>query len=497
VSRDGRATLWVFAGAGAILALPALLVRRPPVLDLPQLLEQVVLLGRVLGGRDPELELHAAGPNRLGYLLVLLARAVGGDAWGPRLAVALAIAVWVAAVAWICVRLERPLAAGLLATTLAYSSLLYAGFFNFLAGVVPLAFWAVELRRDPARSPAWAMALRSLAGALLLYLAHALWLVVGGFAVATWVLLFRFSRREALARAAGVAPVVALALAWSGELAAAGWQSNVRMLVAPLDRLTSPRFLTTVFWGGLEGWVEVALFGALVLWLAGSGVAAWRARGRGADSFLLLFGALALLLVFLAPGKMDHTVLFAWRWGPFAALALLLGVPPPPLPARAATACAAAVVVLFALATARAWHAFERDELRGFEAALAAVPEGGRVVGLDFVRRSPRFKVQPFFQMSAYAAVERRAETSFSFAGVASSLVTYRELPRTRSFTPSLESYPFWVRAGDLEFFDVVLFHGDARASAWLAERLPGLIPVAGDGRWWLLARPGRAAEAK
>jgi hypothetical protein len=487
---------WAFVGAGAILTLPALLVRRPPVLDLPQLLEQVELLGRVLAGRAPDLELHAAGPNRLGYLFVLLGRVAGGDAWGPRLAVALAVAVWIASVAWICVRLGRPLGAGLLATTLAYSSLLYAGFFNFLAGVVPLAFWAVELRRDPAHSPAWAIALRSLAGALLLYAAHALWLVVGGFAVATWVLLVRFSRREALARAAGVAPVVALALAWSGQLATGGWQSNVRMVVAPLDRLTSPRFLTTVFWGGLEGWVEVALFGVLVLWLAGSCVVAWRTRGRGADSFLLLFGALTLLLVFLAPGKMDHTVLFAWRWGPFAALALLLGAPPL-LPPRVATAGAAAVVLVFALATARAWRGFEREDLRGLEAALAAVPEGGRVLGLDFVRRSPRFKVQPYVQMFAYASVERRAATAFSFAEVASSLVTYRDLPRPRAWTPSLESFPFWVRAGDLEFFDVVLFHGDAGASAWLTERLPGLIPVAGDGRWWLLARPGRAAEAK
>jgi hypothetical protein len=492
---SGRATKWAFLGAGAILTLPALLVRRPPVLDLPQLLEQVVLLGRVLAGREPELELHAAGPNRLGYLFVLLARAAGGDAWGPRLAVAFAVAAWVASVAWICVRLDRPLAAGLLATTLAYSSLLYAGFFNFLAGVVPLAYWAVELRREPARSPAWAIALRSFAGALLLYAAHALWLVVGGFAVATWVLLVRFSRREVLARAAGVAPVVALALAWSGELAAGGWQSNVRMVFAPLDRLTSPRFLTTVFWGGLEGWVEIALFGVLVLWLAGSCVVAWRTRGRGAESFLLLFAGLALLLVFLAPGKVDHTVLFAWRWGPFAALALLLGAPAP-LPARVATA-AAAVVLVFALATARAWRGFEREDLGGFESALAAVPEGGRVLGLDFVRRSPRFKVQPYLQMFAYAGVERRAATSFSFAEVASSLVTYRELPRPRAWTPSLESFPFWARESDLDSFDVVLFHGDERASAWLAERLPGLVPVAGEGRWWLLARPARAAEGR
>ena len=95
----------------------------------------------------------------------------------------------------------RPVAAAVLVSPLLYGSAFYGGFFNFVAGAAALAFWTWELEESRRDRPFARILISSAVGAALLYFVHVLWLAVGGFAIATCVLLHRFRPAEALARA--------------------------------------------------------------------------------------------------------------------------------------------------------------------------------------------------------------------------------------------------------------------------------------------------------
>ena len=80
-----------------------------------------------------------------------------------------------------------------------------------------------------------------------------------------------------------------------------------------------------------------------------------------------------------------------------------------------------AFLAAYCLATAAAWSAFERDELRGLDTALAALPPTPRLLGLDFVRHSPRMKRQVYMHFNAYAQLLHGGRLNFSFAVAARS----------------------------------------------------------------------------
>ncbi len=461
-------------------------------MDLPLLLEQAARSVEILqGGRD-DLLIDWVGPNKLGPALTLLARSAGGATWAPRLAVMFVAALWIAALHEVAARARRPAAAALLVTPLLFGSAFYAGFLSFLTGAAALAFWVRELEAERRQRPFLPVALSTAAGAALLYFCHALWLVAGGFAVATCVLLHRFRLRETLARAAGATPFALLLVCWSGGLNAGGWQSSLHWMVDPVERVTSLGMAASLALGGLRHPVERAVLLVLLAWIAGGTIRALRERGAGVHPFLLCVGLVLAVLALLAPDTVDKTMFFAWRWGGFALACLVLAVPEPRVDGRLLLTGAAVVVASHLAATAGVWARHGRIAMAGFEPVLAAVPAGAKLVAVDLGARDPELALSPFTHAHVWAAVERGAMVPFTFADLGNSWVRWRDpLARRRS-----ADYGHWSGAS--------LRRGDLAGHSHLLARCPagsecrpdpsGLRRVAGGGDWALFEIRGSSA---
>ncbi len=148
-------------------------------------------------------------------------------------------------------------------------------------------------------------------------------------------------------------------------------------------------------------------------------------------------------------------------------------------------AVAGLLLITLTTATAAAWRAFERQELAGLEASLAAIEGPAKVLGLDFVRTSPRIDGFPYYHLFAYAQVLGGGTLNRSFADDASSLVVFRDLPRSYRWTDRLDWRPERFRESDRDFFDYLLVHARPETHrSFLAD--PHLEPVTRELPWRL-----------
>ena len=218
---------------------------------------------------------------------------------------------------------------------------------------------------------------------------------------------------------------------WYPTFTASGFDSATTWGHTLLQRL-HPGWLLGSALGGLHGGVEPALTAILIAWL---GLGWWQSResgepGRRVDRDLALAGLLFLAAAFALPSVHQHTIFFASRWVPIAAVLLVLACPPPRLRPFLELGFPLLLVAGLSAATTATWIAFEDEELDGFPEALARLPAEPRVLGLDFVRTSERIRDFPYYHLYAYAQVLRGGELNRPFANEASSLVVYRDLPR-------------------------------------------------------------------
>lgn len=483
---------YVLALLAAVVVLTT--ARRPPVLDLGQQLDQVRLAAAAWSGGRPDLEVQLLGSNRLGYLPLAVAWITAPDSWAPRVALLLSAALWLAAVHSMARWAGSHPGSALLASTLLLGSSFYAGFFNFLMGMPAFAWWVWTLRDKERRRGVGRVAIVTFGGAMLLWLAHALWFAVGGFAVASYVLLRGCQRREFFGRALGFAAAVPLVVTTGSSLGASGWQTDVRMMVPVLDRLTDRNISATIAFGGVRGPVEGLLFAVLLLWIGFALLRCVREPEQRPHRFLSGAGLLFLVIAFLAPDGVDKTIFFAWRWGAPGFALILLALP---LPTRRASIAVTTAVVALAIQAAfsvAAWRAFDRMEMAGFEDCIAALPEGARVFGADSQMESPRFRVSPFFQMLGYAGLERGAELNFSFVDYPSSLVVRRRTSGDLIRNDYLLRNPTGLRPSHLRGYTHLLVHGEP-GTARLYEESGFLRSVAGHDNWHLLEVDGQALD--
>jgi hypothetical protein len=468
-----------------LLTLPALAVRYPPITDLPQQMAQIPLLVETLSGDAPAYRVQWLAPNKLSYFVLGATWAALPPMSAIKLATALFAVLWLAPLQWLAARRGRSGAAALIAAVFFFNHFLYVGFLNFLCGVAAFVFWFVELESDPDGVSWLRTVLRTAVGAFLLYLAHALWLAAGLAWLALVTLTRRPSWRAASARAVGLLPALALTALWYPTLKQQGWQSMSNYGPSALERL-SPAGLTNWSLGGVRGALEPLTLLAIALWI---GVALWQHRRRLAarvDTRLLAAALFFFVAAVALPEKVDKTLQFASRWMPVAWGMLLLALPAPDLRPALRRGVALGLLAAFTLTTASAWRAFDRHELTGFEEAIAALPAEPAVLGLDFVRGSPRFKYPTYMQLPAYAQLLRGGHLNFSFVSLASSLVVKKEISRPDPWTQGLEWAPRLLRMSDLEYFDHALVHAPDEVQELLRERDPRLEPVTATGRWRL-----------
>jgi len=495
-----RERLLVGALVAAFVLAPIAVAAHPPVLDLPQQAAQIRLFARALAEPGGALEIDWSGPNRLSYPLVALGLALGGAGLGPRIALALCAFAFVAAIFLLARKLGRPREHALLATLFLTAHVYYGGFLGFLVGALAMALWLVLLaapREEVEREAPLRTALRFLGVGLLLYFGHVLYLLVAGLLLVVVGGRERSLRRLVIGLTA-LAPFVLATALWYAGLTDTRWDSTFRYDTGLLQRLTIPEFWSTWTLGGLRGSWEAVIELAVLAWTLFCLRPSNPRRGER-DRWLGRVALVLALFAYLAPDAIGDTVLFNRRWAIWAAAAFLLSLPPSGLGRRVSLAIPALLLVAHGAVTTLAWRGFERDEMGGFDEALAAVPDGARLLELDFARRSPRFWLEPFFQMGAYAQLDRDVTLAYSFASAPSSLVRFADpSPWPFPWTQGLEHHPDRLVPADLDHFDHLLLHAPPEAQAEIAARTRRLEEIAGRGAWRLYRvtlRPAAAPE--
>lgn len=478
----GAPLAWA-AVAVVLVAVPFLVVRFPPITDLPQHVAQIRLFGEALADPQSPYQIQWLTPYGLSFVILAAAWLLFGPGLAGKVGFLVVAALWVGAVHVLAARRGRPISAALLASVMVFSHVLYWGFFSFLAGFVLFCAW-IEIERATRRRPLDGRRVAVLVvAAAALYFTHALWFAAAALWLALTGAVARRPWREQASRLACLAPQVALALWWFPQLAQRGFTSTTFWGDAGLPRLT-PWGLRDAALGGLRGSTEPLLLATLAVWI---GLGLWAARGRlreSVDVELLGLAAIFVVAAVVLPYKFENTTRFAHRWMPAGMAFLLLAMPPPAIRARLRRVAAVALLGGFVGATALTWRTFEEVELAGLRQVLDALPQGQRVLGLSYAGESPRIREHPFIQMFAYAQVLRGGELNFSFADFAPCLVVYRP-PRARPWTLNLEWLPRRVRYSDFAHFDYLVLHGDLAVQTAMAERTP-IEPVTAPAPWRL-----------
>jgi hypothetical protein len=476
---------WALWGlSSALVALPFLVVRFPPATDLPQHLGQIHLLREVLAGRASELTISWWTPGNLVYVLLGAATLVAPPPLSGKLALLVLALAWVAAAFYLAARRGRPAAHAVLASVFVFNTSLYWGFLPFLAGWPVFTLWLVA-SLEPLTRRAWT---RLVGLSVLLYAAHALWFLMGALWLAlSCTLVGQRTVRQAAARVSPLAPLGIVAALWYPWLAAtregAHFDVSAHWLTTVAARLDLRYVLTTAL-GAVEGRLEAIVGLGVGAWVLAGVWAHRHDLGRQVDRALLACASMFWVVVLFAPDKYMNTIFFGARWLPCAVTCLVLAVPAPRLERRLKIMVTVGLVTLFATVNAGVWHAFERMELSGLDAALVTLPEGQRVLGLDFVKTSAWLRGRPFLQTFAYAQAMRRAALNFSFTEHASGIVRERT-PSRRPWTPGLEWSAERVRAEDLAWFDYLLVNGVPAMHEIFASNRQ-VRPVTREGRWRL-----------
>lgn len=475
--------------AGAV-SLPLWAVDLPPITDLPQHMAQIQLLEQALTRPDGPFLVQWSTPYCLVYLLMAgLTQLWGLLAAGP-LTVAMVMGLTCLAVHRLAAQQRVDPYSPVLAAVFVLSSPTYWGFLSFTLGWPLFLLWVGFL----SRRPRLVLDARTVVGMLLLsallYLAHVLWLAAACLWLGVRYLLWRRHLPSLLRGALLCLPAVIAVTLWYPRLAEYGFISKTYYSTPPSGRLGID-WLVSAALGGLRGSTEPVIFAALLSWAA-AGLWQQRARLGEAVRFELLYPGLTLLgLALFLPGVYSNTIAFSGRWVPMALTLLLLAAPAPRFPRpRLGALAALSLVVAFSLATTLTWLRFEEEELSGLRPALAALPPGCTLLGLDTIKRSEYLQGRPFLQMHAWGEVLKGCTLNLSFADFAPSPVVFRTR-RDNPWTYGLEWYAEWVTDDDFQHFDSVLINTTAAEHRRFAAR-PYLQPVTRKGRWRLYRVTGR-----
>ena len=462
-----------------LTAAPFLLVKFPPITDLPQHAAQIRLFGEALSHPDSPYRIQWMTPYSLVYTVLGASWLAFGPENAGRFGMLMIVLLWIIMLHLLAARLKRPALAASFASVLFFGHIMYWGFYQFAFGW-PLFIGFLLLLRANFRSP-WKENLAFLGAWVILYFTHILWFLVAiGWLGVTHVFIQR-DFKKLVRRTVGAVPLFVLAIAWYPNLAAYGFKSQTIWATVPFERLL-PTWLADASFGGLRGTLEPVFFGLIVIWA----LLAWLPNRKGflakSDKGLLLLCALFFFLALVLPDKHTNTIRFCQRWVPPGLAFLMLGLPEIRVRKSVLTVAVVASLLTFFALTSLNWTAFERTELSGLGKSLADLPPRPRLIGLSYLKDSAIIRGRPFIQVFSYAQVYRGGELNFSFADFGPSLVIYRE-PRQLAWTSGLEWFPERAKKSDFWSFDYALVSGDDRLHEAI-RRDQTLIPVTTAGRW-------------
>ena len=376
----------------------------------------------------------------------------------------------------------------LLCFPLAYNAHLVLGFFNFLSAI-PLSLYGVTLAVRQRRSPSLRRGIGIGVLALVCFYTH----VVPFALLCLAIGMIGLSRKlkTSVYMLAPLVPSAFAALAWlqqspAGQAtatAASGAEGPALQVTPPAVALAQTGlWLTDLFRGDEDRrllWAWAGLAAVVVVLAVAERV--WRfARTRRAPTavpadaidpadtlgwqlnavpWVLALSSAALY--FLMPTSYDWIWPIAQRFPLLAALWLVIALPDGRWLRRGV------LIAAFVLSSAslhfagKAIARFDRDEVGDFDAALAAIPPGQRVVGLIFDRHSHNVTFAPFIHFVAYYQARKGGAVMFTFADFPQSPFRFREDNRPPRVGPRWEWMPERVMPRrDLDFYDYALVRG-------------------------------------
>jgi hypothetical protein len=469
-----------------LAATPFLMVKFPPITDLPQHAAQIRLFSEALGQPDSPYRIQWITPYSLVYGVLGASWIVFGPEGAGRFGMLFIALIWIIMLHLLAARLKRPPLAAALASVLFFGHIMYWGFYQFAFGW-PLFIGYLLLLRVGFRRR-WKETLAFLGAWVILYFTHILWFFVAVFWLGVTHLFLNRDIKTFFFRAAGALPFFALAAAWYPNLAAYGFQSKTVWVTVPFERLL-PTWLAEASFGGIKGSLEPIFFGFIVVWI----LLAWLPNRREflakSDRGLLILCAFLVVLALILPDKHTNTIRFCQRWVPPALAFLLLALPEIKIRKAVLTGAVLASLVAFFAITSLNWMAFEKSELSGLQESLKALPSNPRTIGLSYLKESSVVRGRPFIQVFSYAQVYRGGDLNFSFADFGPSLVIYRE-PRRLPWTSGLEWFPERAKKSDLLFFDYAIVSGDEGLHEAVHQDA-ALTPLTSAGRWRLYKAAG------
>jgi hypothetical protein len=455
--------------------------RYAPIEDLPQHLAAIRVLhsyGDASFALQPYFELALRQTQYLAYYLLADGLAYLIDLeLANRLLVVASVAAIPYALAYLLGALGRDRVLALFALPLTYNAHLILGFINFLMAM-PAMLIGLGLCAEQCRAATRGRGIALGLVATFCFFCH---VVPFAFLLLGAVLLcVQRSLRQTAVLLAPLAPALLIGAAWMAQSpagqatlsAAKGGDAAASAQYRPADLALRdlPNWLTDVFQGpeGMKLLEYFALLLAATL-LVGVGRSIYLLAARKGDVALGAgsFVRLAPLAPLAAAGYFVLPSGYTWIWPiaeRFPLLALLLLVPVLPRPPR--IALIAVVVALLGLAALqqqqarRAFVAFEQEEVGAFDQALAAIPQGQRVLGLIFARGSKHVKFSPFIHFVAYYQARKGGAVMFTFADFPQSPFRFREDNRPERVPPRWEWMPQRVRAADIRWYDYVLVRG-------------------------------------
>ncbi len=476
------------------VAAPFLCVTFVPITDLPQQAAQIRLLTEVLNDQNTPYKLQVFTPNSLSFVVFGLCWALFEPLDVGRMTMIVVGFLWVFAIHYLAHIRGRPSAAAVIATLLFFNHTVYWGFYNFAIGFPVFIAWFLFLSRKKSSLSLFSDGAMTVLIALLLYMAHALWLAAGIVWFAISHVILKIPLRLVTARLIGLSPVVTIAALWYVRFTKTAVAQGSHWFTSPLQRLTPSTMVDSAF-GGLAGPGESLLFTIIIGWMISS---IWQNRNNlwpKCDHLLLWAAAMFFVFSFVLPNKHNLTIQFAERWFPPGMLLLILIFPAPKIRLSLQRALSIAVVYSWILFTAYSWLQINKNDFSGLRQTLNSLPESQSVLGLDFLKSSPYLKTyRPFVQAFAYSQVAKGGELNFSFAEIPYSLVTYKS-KRLLRWTGGLDWYPEWVKTSDYRYFQYVIVSGDEHVHKALDPSL--LKSVTFEGYWRLYKSiPGYIPES-
>src|SRR4030043_916308 len=284
--------------------VPFLVLKFPPITDLPQHTAQIRLFGEALSQPDSPYRIQWMTP----YSLVYTVLGASWLAFGPEnrggIGMLIIALLWIAMLHLLAARLNRSPLAASLASLLFFGHILYWGFYQFALGWTLFMGW-VMLTQANFKNRLRESAAFFIASAVL-YFTHVLWFFIALGWLAAQHILLKPSWQRSAARLAGAFPLIILAFLWYPSLAAYGFRSKTVWSKVLFQRL-SPLWLFEPSFGGLRGSGALISFGLLIAWVF---FGCWQNRREirlRLDKGLFFFSLFFLLLGFGLPALYTTT----------------------------------------------------------------------------------------------------------------------------------------------------------------------------------------------